>query len=81
MRSLVGMWDIKDHATRRCIWEQAFTPKALTEFQHNGEALLDEPIGNLDKAAKAGTPIDMAVWSNLYAFDSESSTVEYFEMI
>jgi hypothetical protein len=54
------------------MWEQAFTPKALAEFQHNADALLDELIVNLDKAAKACTPIDMSVWSNLYSFDGES---------
>jgi cytochrome P450 family 628 len=72
MRSLHGISDIKDHAARRRIWEKAFTPKALAEFQHNADALLDELINNLDKVAKTGTSIDMAMWSNLYSFDGQS---------
>jgi cytochrome P450 len=71
-RSIVGMWDLKDHTARRRTWEQAFTSKALAEFQPNVDALLEELIGHFDKAAKTGTPVDMALWSNLYSFDGES---------
>jgi cytochrome P450 len=66
------MWDIKDHAARRRIWEPAFTTKALADFQSNIDGLLEEIVGNLDKIAKTGNPIDMGVWSKLYSFDGES---------
>jgi hypothetical protein len=71
-RSIIGMWNIKDRASRCRMWEQAFTPKALAEFQYNADALLDELIGNLDKVAKAGILIDMSEWLTLYSFDGKS---------
>jgi cytochrome P450 family 628 len=71
-RSLFSMSDIKDHAARRRIWEPAFTTKALTDFQSNIDALLEEIVGNLDKFAETGASIDMGVWSKLYSLDGES---------
>jgi cytochrome P450 len=61
--------DIKDHAVRRRAWESAFTTRSLVEIQPSVDALLDDLVKHIDKAAKTGTIIDMRKWPMLYSFD------------
>jgi hypothetical protein len=54
------------------MWEQAFKTKALADFQSHVDALLEEVVCEIDKAAKAETRVDMGMSSNLYSFDGQS---------
>jgi hypothetical protein len=75
------MWDLKDHTARRRTWEQAFTSKALAEFQPNVDALLEDVVGHFDQAAENKTPVDMALWSNLYSFDGQFECPDNYQRL
>lgn len=64
--SLPTIKDPQEHAQRRKLWELAFTPQSLKEY----ETLLDKRIEQLLNAmeSRAGQVVDLAEWFGFLAY-------------
>jgi hypothetical protein len=65
-----GILDVRDptaHATRRRIWDRAFTPAALKSYRPLLEARVEQLITQL--AARTETPIDIMQWFSFVTID------------
>jgi cytochrome P450 len=65
--SLLGQMTVAGHATRRKIWDRAFTTAALKSY----EPLLDSRVAELveNLTSRCGQVVDLALWVSLLTLD------------
>ncbi|KAE8375424.1 cytochrome P450 [Aspergillus bertholletiae] len=65
--SLQTARDRKEHARRRKVWDQAFSSKALRDYEPRVSSYIVQLLEAVRK--NVGNPMDMAKWFNYYSFD------------
>ncbi|EGG12283.1 uncharacterized protein MELLADRAFT_123517 [Melampsora larici-populina 98AG31] len=67
--SVLTLKTLPDHATRRRIWDKAFTPKAIHSYLPAIEARMDQLLGVLDQHALDETPVDLCLQLGYFVYD------------
>lgn len=67
--SVLTLKTLAEHATRRRIWDKAFTPKAIHSYSPAIEARMDQLLGVLDRHALNETPVDICLQLGYFVYD------------
>ncbi|KAH9823309.1 cytochrome P450 [Melampsora americana] len=67
--SVLTLKTLSDHATRRRIWDKAFTPKAIHSYLPAIEARIDQLLAVLDRHALNEIPVDLCLQLGYFVYD------------
>ncbi|OAV99731.1 cytochrome P450 67 [Puccinia triticina 1-1 BBBD Race 1] len=68
--SVLTIKTLPEHATRRRIWNKAFTPKAIVEYLPSIENRLDEMISVIDDHVKQKKNVDLCLQLGCFVYDT-----------
>ncbi|KAI8931832.1 hypothetical protein NX059_011468 [Plenodomus lindquistii] len=68
--SLIGIMDFDEHKSRRKVWDETMTPKALKVYEKRIEASINELQACFIEFAKNGEAFDVGIWVEHLLFDS-----------
>ncbi|KAJ5382506.1 Cytochrome P450 [Penicillium concentricum] len=68
-RSVFGARDRGEHQRRRRVWDHAFRPAALKEYEPSMRACVNQLVEKVSKNAALGTPVNMTEWFGCLMFD------------
>ncbi|KAA1094636.1 cytochrome P450 monooxygenase 67 [Puccinia graminis f. sp. tritici] len=68
--SVLTIKSLPEHATRRRIWNKAFTPKAIAEYLPSIENRLDEMIGVIDDHVKQKRNVDLCLQLGCFVYNT-----------
>ncbi|KAJ5715322.1 Cytochrome P450 [Penicillium malachiteum] len=79
-RSVFGTRDRAEHQRRRRIWDHAFRPAALKEYEPSMRTCVDQLVEKVSVNAASGNPVNMTKWFGCLMFDiiGELSFAESF---
>ncbi|KAJ5158309.1 Cytochrome P450 [Penicillium coprophilum] len=68
-RSVFGTRDRAEHQRRRRVWDHAFRPAALKEYEPSMQACVNQLVEKVGKNAAGGTAVNMTEWFGCLMFD------------
>lgn len=69
VESLISIRDYDDHKSRRKVWDEVFTPRALKVYENRILTVLDGLAARFDEYAKTGELVDLSLWSERLLVD------------
>ncbi|KAL4963585.1 cytochrome P450 [Aspergillus stella-maris] len=67
--SLQLIRDPEEHRVRRRVWSGAFSDRLLRGYEQRIKQYRAKLLSHIADAAKAGVPVDIRKWFNMYSFD------------
>lgn len=68
--SLISILDYDKHKSRRKVWDEVFTPRALKVYEARILTVLKSLAGRLKTFAETGELIDLSLWSERLLVDT-----------
>jgi cytochrome P450 len=68
--SLIAILPYDTHKSRRKVWDETLTPRALRVYEKRIESLLGDLQRRLAEVSKKGEAIDLALWTEFLLFDA-----------
>lgn len=70
VESLISIRDYDEHKSRRKVWDETFTPKALKVYEARISKILDDLVNRFDSFASTGEIVDLSLWSEYVLVDA-----------
>jgi cytochrome P450 len=70
VKSLIAIRDYDQHKSRRKVWDECFTPRALKVYENRISTVFEGLAACFDDYAKTGEWLDLSLWSERLLVDT-----------